>query len=396
MATSAFSGKLNSNEIFAALYNMIISQQVFADNIKGVNADLVSKFRVDGSMYGDSKLYYSTDAIGTQEWLGDNEAQNLLKIHRPADPECQVVTIDQYRMIPLTVDNYLTKRAWGDEGAFSQFQSVMLGWMRETKRIYDNTLIDSFVGTTVSKANRAEISIPVSTAVSGLSGQEKARVEAQTIANSLANLVVDLKDISRDFNDYKHLRSYEESDFYYIWNADYVNKITNIDLPTVFHKDGLFNSFDNVLPKRFFGDVVTSAVTKANNDGTYRSLIEADYATAGGAEYTHVFPGDLIPAGTCKVLAYNEGTANTKYRTAPVKATARTVSSGIAANECYKANDKIICKIIHKSAIPFMSAFETSTSFFNPRSLTENHYIIWGYSTPVYLYDKPFLTVKEA
>jgi hypothetical protein len=29
-----FSGTLRANEIFAALFNMIISQQVFADNIK--------------------------------------------------------------------------------------------------------------------------------------------------------------------------------------------------------------------------------------------------------------------------------------------------------------------------------------------------------------------------
>ena len=30
-----YTGKLNSNEIFASIYNMIISQEVFADNIKG-------------------------------------------------------------------------------------------------------------------------------------------------------------------------------------------------------------------------------------------------------------------------------------------------------------------------------------------------------------------------
>ena len=56
----AFNGTLNSNEIFSALYNMIISQQVFADNIKGVNA-LVDRAKVDGSLYGDTKLYYATD-----------------------------------------------------------------------------------------------------------------------------------------------------------------------------------------------------------------------------------------------------------------------------------------------------------------------------------------------
>ena len=61
MAT--FNGTLRSNEIFTALYNMIISQEVFADNIKG--SDLVDQARVDGGLYGDTKLYYSTDALAS-------------------------------------------------------------------------------------------------------------------------------------------------------------------------------------------------------------------------------------------------------------------------------------------------------------------------------------------
>ena len=63
----AFNGTLNSNEIFAGLYNMIISQQVFADNIKGTKSDLVDMAKVDGSMYGDTKLYYATDALTSSE-----------------------------------------------------------------------------------------------------------------------------------------------------------------------------------------------------------------------------------------------------------------------------------------------------------------------------------------
>ncbi len=127
MAANNYAGNLNANEIFGAIYNMIISQQVFSDNIKGTYSGLVSKFKTDGTLYGDTKLFYSTDAIGTEQWLGDNEADNLLKIHRPADPQCQAVTIDQFRMIPLTVDNYLSKRAYSTEGSFNEIMSVMLG-----------------------------------------------------------------------------------------------------------------------------------------------------------------------------------------------------------------------------------------------------------------------------
>ena len=100
----AFNGQLNSNEIFGALYNMIISQQVFADNIKGTKSTLVDMARVDGSMYGDTKLYYSTDALKSYAWGADAEAANLLKLYRPKAPECQAIELNVFRQIPLTVD----------------------------------------------------------------------------------------------------------------------------------------------------------------------------------------------------------------------------------------------------------------------------------------------------
>ena len=121
MAVTQFDGRLNSNEIFASIYNMIISQDVFADNIKGTKSQLVDKARVDGSMYGDTKLYYSTDVLKSEEWGGDAETGNLLKTYRPKDPQCQAITIDKFRQISLTVDNYLSKRAWADATAFNSF-----------------------------------------------------------------------------------------------------------------------------------------------------------------------------------------------------------------------------------------------------------------------------------
>ena len=63
-----FTGKLNSNEIFAALYNMIISQEVFTDNISGTDSELVDRARVDGGLYGDTKLYYATDVLKSAPW----------------------------------------------------------------------------------------------------------------------------------------------------------------------------------------------------------------------------------------------------------------------------------------------------------------------------------------
>ena len=244
----AFTGTLNSNEIFSAISNMIISQEVFADNIANNYGALVDMARVDGSLYGDTKLYYSTDVLKSYPWGVDSatskvnakgiaaEALNLLATDYPESPECQSITLNVFRQIRLTVDDYLSKRAWSTEGAFSSFNSIMLGWIRETKKIYDITTYNSFIGTDVSTVGQQSLTVELGAAATT---EAERRVEAQTIATFMANLLTNLKDFSRDYNDYGNLRSYNPDELVFLWNADWVNEITKMDVPTIFHKDGL-------------------------------------------------------------------------------------------------------------------------------------------------------------
>lgn len=357
-----FNGQLRSNEIFSALYNMIISQQVFTDNISGTNATLMEMNRVDGGLYGDTKLYYATDVLQSSPWGNDAEATNLLQLHRPKAPNVQAIHLDQFRQISLTVDNYLSKRAWSTEGAFSEFNGVMLGWIRETKRVYDSTLFNAYVGTaetSIGKQER-EVTLP------SQSGDTEAtnRLQAQAIAEDIANLFVELADVSRDFNDYSNLRSYSTDSLIVVWNAQYLNKIKKVDLPTIFHKDGLIEKMGEYqLPARYFGTVNTSGGTVPASNTTIRSLYEADYKVSSVT--THVFPGDLLPSGA----TYTENTT-------------------------YTEDNTIMYKVMYRRSVPFMSAFEVGTTFFNPKSLTENHYLTWGYNTLEYLKNYPFITVR--
>ena len=348
---------LNPNEIFASLANMIISQEVFADNL-GKHQTLVDKARVDGSLYGDKKLYYATDVLESHVWGADGEASNLLALDRPQDPEVQAITLDVFRQIRLTVDNYLTKKAWSTEGAFSQFNSVMLGWMRETKRVYDGTLYNVFIGTNESALGAQKQTVASKSA-------STPELEAKLIAEKIANILVEMGDYNRDYNDYGFLRSYSEDAIKVIWNSKFINKIRKVDLPAIFHKEGLVDKFDEeVLPARYFGTKNAAKVSTTNNTGNYRSVIEKTY-TKSGTEY-HVFPGDVIPAGV-----------------------------EIAIGEGYTVDEDIICKIVVKLP-PFMSAFEVGTSFFNPRSLTENHYLTFGHNTLVALKNYPFVTLRAS
>lgn len=332
-----FNGQLRSNEIFAALYNMIISQEVFADNIYDTKASLVDMSRVDGGLLGDTILKYSTDVLFSSPWGNDAEATELLALHRPEAPECQAIVLNVFRQISLTVDDYLSKRAWSTEGAFSSFNSIMLGWIRDTKRVYDSTTFNAYVGTAESTIGNQ--SITISLPVVADNPEAQARMQAGTIAAEMADLLVELEDVTRDYNDYGNLRSYSSDSLIAVWNSEKLNAIKKIDLPTIFHKDGLIDKMgEYTLPARYFGKVNASGGTVAASNKTIRSLVEKDYEVSDVV--THVFPGDLLPDGATYL-----------------------------ANETYTQDNTILFKIMHKRSTPYMSAFEVGTSFFNPRSL---------------------------
>ena len=352
-----FSGQLKTNEIFAALYNMIISQQTFADNVAEGYTELVDMARVDGSLYGDTKLYTSTDVLSSVAWGNDAEAANLLQLHRPPAPKTQAIYLDQFRMIPLTTDNYMTKRAFGTEGAFAEFNGVMKGWLADTKKVIDATTYNAYVGTATSAVGKQTKEIDVTGAVGDLTGEQAARIKGAVIAQGIADLLVDLKDVSRDYNDNQFLRSYNPDDLIFVWNADVLHEVEKRDLPTIYHKDIVDRLGEHVLPGRYFGTVNTTQT--AGNGTTVRSLVEQ---VIGGKHY---FAGDLIANG-----------------------------ANAPANTSYTVNPKIAFKVFHKRSIPFMSAFEVGTSFFNPRSLTDTNYLIWGRNTLEYLKNYPCITVK--
>lgn len=347
---------LNTNAIYTALYNLVINQECFGGNIKGTYSELVDRARIDVGLYGDQVWKYSTDALQSYRFVQDSEEQlNVLKTHRPKAPKVQNIVIDQFFQIPLTLDNYLSKQAWGTEGAFSQFNSIMMGWLNDTKRIIDSTTYNCFVGvneTDIGKQKRT---------ITAIEGQN----DALTIAVDLADLLVDLKDVSRDYNDYGFIRSYDEKDLIVVFNSKLWNQLKKADLPVIFHKEGLLDEFEKViLPARYFGTVDADAehvMTEVPDDGkTYRALIELY-----DEDNNHYFAGEAIPADT-----------------------------RVYADEIYAEDDTIAYKVMHKRSVPYMSAFSTTTTFANTRNLSTNYYLTFGRNSLEHLMNFPFITAR--
>lgn len=356
-----FTGQLNRNEIYNAIFNMIISQEIYDDRISEGD-DLVDKAKVDGGLYGDTKLYYSVDALATQEWKGDAEATNLLQTHRAESPECQAITLDKFRYIPLTLDDYLSKRAWSDEGTFGTFNNIMAGQLSKTKYLYESTNYAAYFGTHSVDGQ----SFTVDVDANGTTPE----AEVKTIANALANLVGRMTSSSRKFNEYGQRTKFRKSQLTVVWNEAYLNKFRNVDLPAIFHTE--FADFSNIkqtsLAPQFWGTIDTTSTT-VPTDGVYRALYEFKVGT------TDYLAGDIVPANTAV-------TAGSIYK------------SDCDDDTLLISSDSIATIIVRYP--PYMSAFEVGSSFYNPLSLTNNRYLIWGENELENLKGYPFVTLKAA
>ena len=366
-----FNGHLNPNEVFGSIYNTIINQ-IVKDPKLADNYNFVETFRTEGSQYGDTILVYDQDVLSTRDWLGDAEAQNLLALERPQDPECQAVTLNQFRICKTTLDSYLTKRAWSTENAFTQFNSIVTGMVGKTKKLYEVTMMNAFLGTLEGASAKADLEIPLADITE--EGEAKNRLEAQTIAKYLADLIVDMKDYSRDYNDYGFMRAYNESDLMVIWNSNWINKINKIDLPTIFNKAGLMDKFEqNILPARYFGTLIDGSSLPSG------LTVESNGKIKIGAGYS----GNDI-------YSMDEGVFASGHKFAGEKLVS---GDEFAPGKAYIVDKDIICKVITKETVKYMSSFEAGTEFFNPQSLTTSKMLLFGFSEPTRILGEPCVTV---
>ena len=202
-------------------------------------------------------------------------------------------------------------------------------------------------------------------------------LRVRLIGRKIANIFVDVEDSTRDYNDYGFMKAYKKESMLIVWNAAYLNEFKYVDLPTIFHKDGIIEFTGEQLPGRYFGRSVLSSdigegkIIGANGaydstKGTIRAKKEFTY------NQVHYFPGDALATNGTYISV-----------------------SGLEASNVYIEDPTIICKIMHKDSIKYLSGFETSTEFWNPKNLTSNRYLTWIYADPDYLRNYPLITLRE-
>ena len=403
-----FTGTLNTNSFYSSLFNAYRLIETYGNSLSALDNSLAEKWKTDGGMYHDKSVWTSMDILPSREW--DPSDTNVLAPEMRVKPAQQEIVVNRARQIGLYTEAYMSKKAWMAPEVFDSFQAVVQAQVGKTKRLYDSRKCNVYAGTTESSVGSQTQTItfltesgegvtdeatPVTTTYADT--EKLNRLKAQMIAQKIADIFVELGDSTRDYNDRGFMDAYSEDQFDIIFNADFYNEILYLDLPTVFHPDRLTKKA-KVLPSRYFGDIVASSTTA--NGTTHRALEEYKIRVDGTGAYDaagtaikNVYPGDLLPTGTPIVATSTAETTGSGSFTIDGHAYTVTYYSTVHA---YAVSGKKICKIVHKDSCKYLSSFETSTEFWNPKNLTQNRYLTWNFADPDRLAHLPWVSVNEA
>lgn len=380
----AYNGHLNANHIQSALFNMIIAQDIIGGSIHA-NYNLVDKAKEQAGLYGDTVLKIDTPVLTPVDWSQDSaDAVNLLALDRPGAPKTQAITIDVFKQVRLTKDDYMSKQAFGTEGAFAAYQSVLDSRLSKSKETYLNKTYNVFVGTTAGQVTES-IDVDANNDTLG-----------QNVAYGLTMLVDDMKDYNTKYTANGFERAFSDADIHIIWNNKYINAVRKLDTP-VLYNPGVVNEVfkGDVLPSKYFGTVITSSNVSDFSAATPTTGKPIDSDTGA---YT---PGSNNANGTIRAAKdlYKPFGASgaTVYIPAgaeiPANKTIGASSTDFLYGEVYIEQADIICKVYTKLP-PVLEAFSVGTNFFNAKNLSTNMYLTFGHNTLVPLDSEAIVTVK--
>ena len=389
----AYNGQLNVNHIQSALFNMIIAQDIIGGSIHA-NYNIVDKAKEQAGLYGDTVLKIDTPVVTPVDWSQDSaDAVNLLALDRPGKPETQPITINVFKQIRLTKDDYLSKQAFGTEGAFAAYQSVLDSRLSKSKETYLNKTYNTFIGT-VTGAETGTHSFAGNTV--SIDVDANSQTLGQNVAYGLTMLVDDMKDYNTKYTANGFERAFSDADIHIIWNNKYINQVRKIDTP-VLYNPGVVNEVfkGDVLPSKYFGTVITAdnvagfSATTPTAGKPINSSTGAYTPGTNNANGTIRAAKDLYkPFGTAGATVYIPAGAEI-----PASKTIGASSTDFLYGEVYIEQADVICKVFTKLP-PVLEAFSVGTNFFNAKNLSTNMYLTFGHNTLVPLDSEAIVTVK--
>lgn len=367
-----FNGQLSANIIYNATYNAYELVSTLADQLLGLSDSVAEQFREDAGAYNTDKVYTDFDILKSHVF--DPDDTNVLAPGQKVSPKQEFIRIDSTRQIDLyTPTEFLTKTAWMSEGSWTQFNSTVQKNLRATKKAYDYLMGMVAIGTMEASKGKQQLEITIPKAADDATAVEKEavnRLAGQTIGMQLEILKTKLKDLTSDYNDYGFRKSFRLEDFVYVYSIDNVVRINKMDLPGLFHKDGVVDLKGDMVDSRYFGKLGIVTGSAITSDGASQFAVEEQDVEDTSKKVHHVYPGDVIPANVSLATA-----------------------SAIVV-PFYTKDPTILGKFIHKNAIKYLTGYETESEFWNAKNLSTNRYLTWYFARPQRLSSYPIVTIR--
>lgn len=115
-----------------ALTNLIAYSQIANTLERGRVGEFVASFQDINVENGDGKVVLAADMLG----VNDLDAQSTLLTSTPPTVDEQYVSVENYKVIPMTINRYLMRNAFVEEGQLANFVGYLMGIMQATKVAY--------------------------------------------------------------------------------------------------------------------------------------------------------------------------------------------------------------------------------------------------------------------
>ena len=145
---------LNQN-IFVGTITNLIAYSIYHDNYRlGDDVDRVLEiFRSDDVPMGDGKVVHTTNLPSVVDLNPDTSS--LLTVTKPTITE-QYIPVSEYKKVPLSINEYLLRGAFVDEGALGLLASYLINTMQIAKRLHMYNRVLSVIQTVATRASSDE------------------------------------------------------------------------------------------------------------------------------------------------------------------------------------------------------------------------------------------------
>lgn len=205
---------LQANKFLGALTNLIAYSQVANTTEAGRVGEFVNSFQDINVENGDGKVILASDLLSVNDLSGTS---TLLQTNLPTVNE-QYISVDNYKVIPMTINRYLMRNAFVEETQLANFVGYLMSIMRTTKTAYlSDELISTIENYTPAQSTQTlTIDIVDTSALTDPSQLESAnRYNANAINKALINLLNSMAFPTDKYNDlgYKEIIDYSSMKF---------------------------------------------------------------------------------------------------------------------------------------------------------------------------------------